>query len=91
MFRRAYDALTAISTQHCDLEYLRILHLAASTSEHDVEAALDLLLEAGNPFGFDEVRDLVNGARISRVPSVAPPRVDLSAYDRLLEARVFHG
>ncbi len=41
VFRRAYDA---IQTPHHgtpgDLEYLRILHLAASTLEADVEAAL---------------------------------------------------
>ena len=41
VFRRAYDA---IQTPHHgikgDLEYLRILHLAASTMEADVEAAL---------------------------------------------------
>jgi hypothetical protein len=90
-FRRTYDALADASTQRCDLEYLRILHLAAGTSEHDVEIALGMLLEAGETFGFDEVRELVNGTRTARVPAVAPPRVDLSAYDRLLEARVSHG
>ena len=34
-----------------DLEYLRILHLAASTMEADVEAALELLLAGGGPDG----------------------------------------
>src|SRR5690606_13557229 len=46
VFRRAYDA---IQTPHRgtrgDLEYLRILHLAATTYEADVQAALELLLD----------------------------------------------
>ena len=48
IFRRAYDALTErLDAWKADLEYLRILHLAASTMEGDVEQALAHLLEAG--------------------------------------------
>ncbi len=90
-FRLAYDALVAARADRSDLEYLRILHLAAGTSEHDVEAGLELLLEAGETFGFDDVRDLVKGTRTGRVPAVVKPIVDLTTYDRLLEARAANG
>ena len=42
-----------------DLEYLRILHLAASTLEADVEAALALLLADGKAITADAVKALV--------------------------------
>ena len=37
---------------------LRILHLAATTMEATVDSALSLLLEAGQPFDYAQVRDL---------------------------------
>ena len=86
VFRRAYDA---IQTPHHglkgDLEYLRILHHAASTIEADVEAALTLLLAEGKPITADAVKALVSAttARIE-VPELAPQPVDLGAYDALL-------
>src|SRR5260370_7269364 len=46
-FRRAYDALRASNRDRADFEYVRILHLAASTMESLVEAALNALLENG--------------------------------------------
>lgn len=90
IFRRAYDALVASRPELGELEYLRVLHLAAGTSEHDVEAALEVLLESGGRFDFEAVRELVNGTK-ARVPEVRRPQVDLSVYDRLLEGRVAHG
>jgi len=41
-----------------DVEYVRILYLAATTMESEVERALSLLLESGSPFDYIEVRDL---------------------------------
>jgi hypothetical protein len=86
VFRRAYDA---IQTPHHglkgDLEYLRILHHAASTIEADVEAALTLLLAEGKPITADAVKALVSATTMRiEVPDLAPPRVDLGAYDALL-------
>ena len=87
VFRRAYDA---IQTPHHglkgDLEYLRILHLAASTIEADVEAALALLSADGKTVTADAVKMLVtsSSSRID-VPDLAPPTVDLGAYDALLD------
>ena len=85
VFRRAYDA---IQTPHRglkgDLEYLRLLHQAASTMEADVEAALTLLLAEGQTITADAVRALVTKTTIA-VPGLAPPPVDLGAYDALLD------
>lgn len=84
-FRRAYDA---IQTPHHgvkgDLEYLRVLHLAASTFEADVEAALALLLADGKPITADAVKALVNETMTIDVPELAKPPVDLAAYDALI-------
>jgi hypothetical protein len=85
VFRRAYDAL---QTPHPgvpgDLEYLRLLHLAASTLEADVEAALSLLLAEGAPVTADAVKALVADKTARQVPDLAPLEVDLGAYDALL-------
>lgn len=85
VFRRAYDA---IQTPHHgtpgDLVYLRILHLAASTMEADVEAALSLLLAEGARITCDAVKAMVTGAAHVEVPAMSPPAVDLGAYDALL-------
>jgi hypothetical protein len=86
VFRRAYDA---IQTPHHgmkgDLEYLRILHLAASGLEADVEAALVLLLADGKAMTADAVKLRVSTATTIDVPDLAPRLVDLGAYDSLLE------
>jgi hypothetical protein len=83
-FRKAYDALRA-RTERADVEYLRILHLAASTMEQPVEDALVALLEAGEPLTFDAVRDRVAPEK-PVVPTIDIPPPDLAAYDRLLTA-----
>lgn len=84
-FRRAYDA---IQTPHQgvkgDLEYLRILHLAASTLEADVEAALALLLGEGIVPTIERTKALVATPTPVEVPALTPPTVDLATYDELL-------
>jgi len=84
-FRRAYDAIQADHPgTRGDLEYLRILHLAASTMETDVEAALTGLLAANEPISSDAVKALVATDAPPSVPEMAPLEVDLAAYDALL-------
>ena len=46
-FRLAYDALREWRGERADVDYVRILHLAATTMESEVDRALGLLLEAG--------------------------------------------
>jgi len=86
-FRRAFDA---IHTPHHrglkgDLEYLRISHLAATTMESEVEAALSLLLGDQVAITADGVKALVMQKAQPTVPSMAAPVVDLQSYDRLLK------
>ncbi len=85
-FRRAYDALVeAHSSRQADIGYLRILHLAASTMEAEVEAALQLLLEDGGVPEADVVKGLVS-EDVVEVPKLKIPDVDLAEYDALYEA-----
>lgn len=85
-FRRAYDALCQHQPAHADREYLRILYLAATTSETEVETALGLVLESRQVPRFDLVRDLV---RQPQMPTVGLPPINLAPYDQLL-GRVAH-
>jgi hypothetical protein len=85
-FRRAYEALTAgLSERQAELEYLRVLHLAASTMQCDVETALELLLAEHRLPTVDAVRSLVV-EREPEVPAMEPLAVDLESYDELLVA-----
>lgn len=85
-FRRAFDALQkAEPGARADLEYLRVLHLAASTMESEVDVALQLLLEAGSLRQCADVHAVL-GAKTSPAPAMAPLVPDLASYDRLLAA-----
>ncbi len=84
-FRRAYDALVAEDDARADLEYVRILHLAARDGQGRVEAALAGLRAEGIVPRYEGVRERVRGARTATgVPEVRIPAPDLSGYDRLL-------
>ena len=84
-FRRAYDAVRGERDGlRADLEYLRILHLAASTLESDVEVALELLLAEGRLVSADAVKAITSRDTRCDVPAMEPPQVDLAAYDVLL-------
>jgi hypothetical protein len=85
VFRRAYDAIqTPHSGTKGDLEYLRILHLAASTLEADVESVLVGLFAAREPITADTVKALVTANVTPTVPEMAALSIDLKAYDALL-------
>ncbi len=85
VFRKAYDSLCSTGPgRKADLEYLRILHLAASTLESEVEAALALLLEAGQGISLERVKALVESQVRAEGPEMKPFEVDLCSYDTLL-------
>jgi hypothetical protein len=86
-FRLVYDRLTAHWPKRADAEYVRVLHLAATTSEAEVETALTLLLEAETLPTFTAVRDLVHLPAAQLVPEIQVPPLDLSAYDQLIPSR----
>ncbi len=88
VFRRTYDAIReGIAGVKGDLEYLRVLHLAATHIEADVETALDLLLREQRPVTADAVKSLVAAETRIDVPAVDAPVVDLAGYDDLLVAK----
>jgi hypothetical protein len=86
VFRVAYDAIQmGHPGTKGDLEYLRILHLAASTMEVDVAAALSLLHMAGKTITADAVKQLVAAVPTSiDIPQLVAPPVSLAVYDALL-------
>ena len=83
-FRLAYDALCGWRGERADVEYVRILHLAATTMESKVDRALSQLLESGLIFDYAMVRRL-SAPDPPPVPELKlPGTVDLGVYDRLL-------
>jgi hypothetical protein len=86
-FRLAYDRLLVARPERGNQEYVRILHLAATTCEADVETAMVLLLETNAIPTFDAVRDLVHPPRSSTALAIAAPDLDLSSYDQLIPSR----
>ena len=83
-FRLAYDALCGWRGERADVEYVRILHLAATTMESKVDRALRRLLESGLSFDYAMVRRL-SAPDPPPVPELKlPGTVDLGVYDRLL-------
>ena len=85
IFRRAYDAfglhLKGIAR---DVEYIRTLHLAAMTSEVEVELALDLILQSKETLRYDAVKELADSRQKVTPPGMTPMKPDLSTYDQLL-------
>jgi hypothetical protein len=82
-FRKAYDKLIRDRGQRADVEYVRVLHLAASTMESQVESALDELLDRGQSFDYAAVRALVRPERPA-IPEVRIGTPDLGIYDQLI-------
>jgi len=85
VFRRAYDAMRARSDR-AEVEYVRILHLAASTMETHVEKALELLLGRDEPFDYVAVKAIAHPDEPT-VPHVAIGAPDLGQWDTLLASR----
>ena len=85
VFRQAYDALSRWHGGRADVEYVRILHLAASTLEARVEQALSQLLLTGRSFDYAVVQELAapTPPQIPQLPSLSAP--DLNVYDALLQ------
>jgi len=80
----AYERLTAKHADWAaDVEYLRIVHLAAMTMECEVEAALIALLDANTCPSHALVEARVAPAKPA-VPLLEALVVDLSSYDSLI-------
>ena len=85
VFRRAFDALRSRRGDRADVEYVRILHLAASTTERAVEVALGALLESDAPFEYAAVKAIAQPEQ-SVIPEIQIGAPDLAHYDALLVA-----
>jgi hypothetical protein len=81
-FRRAFDALQTTHGERADLEYLRILQLAALHGEGRVTDALGALLDAGH-FDYGAVQQRV-APPTPTIPTLHLPAPDLRVYDTLL-------
>ena len=83
VFRQAYDALVTRHGSRADVEYVRILHLAASTSERAVERTLTALLDRGTLRDYVQVKTVVQPTAIA-VPACGLTPPDLTVYDACL-------
>lgn len=84
VFRAAFESLDArLPEREADIEYLRVLDLAATTMESEVEAALRALLERGSLPRAESIRELV-APRQASLPELDVAPVDLTCYDALL-------
>jgi len=91
VFRRAYDALLETRPVQADRDYLRLLHLAASGSEADVEQAIAAMLEANLTPTFDAVREQVAQGEPEPAPAFEKIAINLASYDSLIPSRSQHG
>lgn len=86
VFRRAYDAIhTPHQGVRGDVQYLRILHLAATHLEADVERVLAQMLADGITPHVEAIRPSVSTPDHAPPPVLEVAQVDLHDYDALLE------
>jgi len=86
-FRKTFDALKSwYSPFSANKEYLRILYFAATMMESEVETALILLMETGNMFSSDHVKEMI-GTKEQTVPTMKPPQIKLYEYNVLLKEK----
>ena len=84
VFREAYDAFVRFRGERADVDYVRTLHLAASTLECTVAQALRELLTERVAFDYATVRERAVPVK-PEVPQLATPEVpDLRVFDALL-------
>jgi hypothetical protein len=86
-FRRAYDRLQVSHGDRADVEYLRILHLAAKVGEARVLEVVKTLVDQPAVFDYMGVQACVAPPTVA-IPTVHIPRPDLRVYDALLVGAV---
>ena len=82
LFRRAYDALVRTHGERADVEYLRVLQLAATAGEARVAVVLGAILDQVGGFDYVAVQARV-APPVLTVPVLHIPPPDLSVYDAL--------
>lgn len=91
VFRQAYDGLVQAVPHRADRDYVRLLHLAAGTSEAAVEAVLAEVLGKHQAPTFDLVRDRLRLPTPVSVPELTEAVLDFAAYDDLLAGEMARG
>jgi hypothetical protein len=86
-FRRAYDRLQSLHGERADVEYLRLLKLAATAGEAPVADVVKRLLDSAAAFDYAAVQACVSPA-MPPVPVIHIPPPNLRAYDALLTGAV---
>jgi hypothetical protein len=81
-FRRAYDALVRTHGERADIEYLRILQLAATAGEARVQEVLSAVIDQVGGFDYVTVQAQVAPPTVA-VPVIHIPAPDLAVYDAL--------
>lgn len=90
LFRVAYDQLREQYPASAERQYIKILELAAKESETLVEASIRRLIESGTIISYERVlAEYKTSGSAPFDPSslVAVPRIELRAYDTLLDDR----
>jgi transposase InsO family protein len=85
-FKKSYELLQQQTPGiKADVAYLRILHLAATNLEADVDIALSVFLSNKQEITPDAIKELVV-IRTATIPEQNLPSVNLKEFDQLLEA-----
>jgi len=86
LFRVAYDQLGEQYPATAERQYVKLLELAASTSEEKVEATLRQLVESGTVISYERVAAVCrSSASVAAQPlTLAPVLIELASYDGLL-------
>jgi hypothetical protein len=82
VFRRAYDALVDTHGERAAIEYLRVLHLAATGGEARVAAVVEGFLT--DRHAFDYAAEAQVTPPTPTIPGLRLPVPDLARYDALL-------
>ena len=86
IFRQTYQRLQdRLAGLQGDSEYLRVLYLAATDSQSEVESALELLLDDRQLPSAEAVKALVTSGQPPPPPPLSLPAIQLHSYDALLE------
>jgi hypothetical protein len=86
LFRVAYDQLCEQYPATAERQYVKLLALAAGSSEDKVELALRQLVDSGSVISYERVAALCGAAQtVARRPALpAPVLIELTPYDALL-------
>ncbi len=85
----AYDLLQRSNPNRAAKEYLKILYLAARENETLVDKALNFLIDNEETITVDAVESLLKSEqKITLTKDVCIDKVDIKAYDALIEERM---